>query len=175
MSKYERLVTFVTVFEEASFAACAKKLKISPAAVSKQISTLEKELGFMLFTRSTRKLALTEAGLHYFEQAKKVIREMAEIDALAQEVQKEPFGMLKVASLRYYAEHSILPHLPAFLNTYPKLQLNLELIERFPDLDREEIDIVVGLSRPLSLDSIQKTIGYTDYCMCASKKYLKKL
>jgi DNA-binding transcriptional LysR family regulator len=173
MSKFERIATFVTVFEEGSFAACAKKLNISPAAVSKQVSLLEKELGFELLSRSTRKLALTEAGGVYFEQAQKILSEMAEIDALALEMRKEPFGKMRVASQRYFAESYILPHLAQFLLAYPKIQLNLELIERFPDLEREEIDIVIGMSRSLSESSIQKTLGYTRYVMCASPEYLK--
>lgn len=173
MSKFDRMATFVSVFQEGSFAACARKLNISPAAVSKQISVLEKELGFELLTRSTRKLSLTEAGAFYFEQANKILRDMAEIDSLALDMRKEPFGSLKVASQRYFAESYILPHLSDFLKAYPKVKLTLELMERFPDLDREEIDIVIGMSRSLSESSIQKTLGYTHYVMCASPTYLK--
>lgn len=174
MSKFDRLATFVSVFEEGSFAACARKLSISPAAVSKQVSLLEKELGFELMSRSTRRLALTDAGAFYFEQAQKILHEMSEIDALALEMRKEPFGLLKVASQRYFAEAYILPNLARFLEAYPKVQLDLELVERFPDLERENIDIVIGMSRSLSENCIQKTIGYTHYVMCASPSYLKK-
>lgn len=174
MSKFDRLTTFVTVFEEGSFAACARKLGISPAAVSKQISLLEQELGFELLQRSTRRLKLTEAGSSYFDQARKVMQEMAEIDALGQTMRAEPFGKLTVSSQRYWAETYILPRLGAFLQSYPKLQLTLELMERLPDLEREEIDIVLGLSRSLSINSIQKTIGHTRYVLCASPSYLKK-
>lgn len=99
---------------------------------------------------------------------------MAEIDALGLEMRAEPFGSLKVSSQRYWAETYILPRLGQFLKTYPKLQLTLELMERIPDLDREEIDIVIGLSRSLSINSIQKTIGHTHYVLCASPGYLKK-
>lgn len=173
MSKFDRMATFVSVFEEGSFAACAKKLKISSAAVSKQVSLLEKDLGFELMVRSTRRLALTDAGAFYFEQAQKILHEMGEIDALALEMRKEPFGVLKVASQRYFAERYILPDLARFLLAYPKVQLHLDLIESFPDFERENIDIVIGMSRSLSANSIQKTIGYTQYVMCASPGYLK--
>lgn len=174
MSKFDRLATFVAVFEEGSFAACARKLHISSAAVSKQISLLEQELGFSLLHRSTRRLKLTEAGAPYFEQAQKILREMAEIDALGHMMRAEPFGSLKVSSQRYWAETYILPRLGTFLKKYPKIQLTLELMERLPDLDREEIDIVVGLSRSLSINSIQKTIGHTRYVLSAAPSYLKK-
>lgn len=172
MSKFDRLATFVLVFEEGSFAGCARKLNISSAAVSKQISLLEQELGFELLHRSTRTLKLTEAGTSYFDQARKVLHEMAEIDAMGLEMNTEPFGSLKVASARHYAESYILPHLGKFLNKYPKLQFSLELMERIPDLEREELDIVIGLSRSLSINSIQKTIGHTNYVLCASREYL---
>lgn len=174
MSKFDRLATFVSVFEEGSFAACAKKLKISPAAVSKQISLLEKELGFELMSRSTRRLALTDAGVFYFEHAQKILNEMAEIDALALEMRKEPMGILKIACERYFTESYILPFLTKFLNRYPKIQITLELIERIPNIEKENIDIVIGLGCTLSESSIQKTLGFTKYVVCASPAYLNE-
>lgn len=174
MSKFDRITTFVTVFSEGSFAACARKNGLSTAAISKQVSLLEEELGFGLLHRSTRKLALTEAGALYFEQAKQLLSDMAEMEAIALEMRKEPFGTLKVASQRYFAENYILPNLPDFLERFPKIGLQLELLERFPDLEREGLDILIGMSRPPSLHVKQKTIGYTSYVLCASPKYLKR-
>jgi DNA-binding transcriptional LysR family regulator len=174
MSKFDRLQTFVRVVTEGSFAACAKKQGISSAAVSKQISVLEEELGFILLERTTRRLALTDAGRTYFEGAKKIIHELAVMDALAQEVRAEPMGQLKVAAQPHFAQSFIIKRLPQFLKSFPKIRLTLELMERFPDLEREKIDICIGMSRPVSLDCIQKTIGYTHYVLCASPGYLKR-
>ncbi len=174
MSKFERIATFVRVFEEGSFAACAKLLKISSAAVSKQVSMLEEELGFTLLYRSTRKLSLTDAGAIYFEKAKKIVEEMAQMEMLAEEMQQEPFGRLKVAAQHHFAHMHIIPRLKDFLATYPKISLTIELLERFPDLEREDIDIVIGMSRPISLHSIQKTISRTRYVFAASPGYLKE-
>lgn len=173
MGKFDRIETFVTVVTEGSFAACAKKLGISSAAVSKQVSLLEEELGFMLLKRSTRRLSLTDSGDAYFEGAQKIIRELAVIDSLAQEMRQEPFGPLKVASQHYFAKTNIVPRLPKFLKAYPKISLTLELMERLPDLEREKIDICIGMSRPVSASCIQKTIGYTRYVLCAAPSYLK--
>lgn len=174
MSRYDRMSTFVIVVEEGSFAACARKLGISTAAVSKQVQQLESELGMQLMHRSTRKLALTEAGSTYLEQALRVISEMKELDALAEGMQKEPQGRLLVAAQRHFAETYILPSLAKFLASYPKITLHLELIERFPDIEKEEIDIVIGMSRANSPNSIQKTIAYTYYALCASPAYLRE-
>lgn len=173
MSKFDRIATFVTVFEEGSFAACAAKLKISSAAVSKQVGLLEQELGFELMHRTTRKLSLTDAGAYYFEQAKKILREMAEMDALALEMRQEPFGLLKVLAQPFFAKVNIFPHLSEFLKIYPKITLKLELAERFSDIEREGIDIQIGMSRTVSDNVIQKTIGRTHYVMCASPAYLE--
>ncbi|MCE5295069.1 MAG: LysR family transcriptional regulator [Chlamydiales bacterium] len=170
---YDKLATFVTVIEEGSFANAARKLHISAAAVSKQIRLLEEELKIELMVRSTRSLSLTDAGHLYFEQAKKIVQEMHQLTALNQELQQEPSGILHVSSARYFGETYIVPRLPEFLEKYPKLTLSLELMERLPDIDREDIDIVIGMSRPLSLDSIQKTIGHTKYVFTASPAYLK--
>lgn len=173
MSKFDRIATFVSVFSEGSFAAAARKSGISTAAISKQVSLLEEELGFTLLQRSTRKLFLTEAGALYFEQAKKLLSDMAAMDSMALEMRKEPLGTLKVASQRYFAENYILPYLADFLKCYPKIRLQLELLERFADLEKEGIDMLIGMSRAPSLNVKQKTIGYTNYVLCASPKYLK--
>ncbi len=166
--------TFVTVVQESSFAKAASKLSISSPAVSKQISLLEQELGMQLLARSTRALSLTEAGASYYEQAKKVIKEFDELATIVNEGHKEPAGTLKVAAAVHFAKAQLIPHLSKFLSLYPKISLTLELMERFPDMESEGIDIVIGMSRPVSELCIQKTVGYTHYVLSASPAYLNE-
>jgi DNA-binding transcriptional LysR family regulator len=174
ISKIDRILTFIQVIEANSFIAASKKLGISNAAVSKQISLLEEELGVLLLHRSTRKLSLTEAGAMYFELSKKMVDNVKEMDNLISEVKGEPMGQLKVVSQRHFGEEFIVPYLKDFLLGYPKIRLNLGLGEYIPDLEKEGIDILIGMSIPTSLNEIQKKIGTTHYIMCASPEYLKK-
>lgn len=174
MSKIEHLQTFVTVIDENSFAGASKKLGISNAAVSKQISTLEKEIGLQLIQRSTRRLSLTDSGKIYYEFAKKIVNDLSEMDNLVSEIRSEPMGRLKVLSQRFFGEKFIIPHLAEFLKKYPKISLELELGERFPEMEKEHLDLVIGMSITPSQNTIQKTIATTHYVMCASPSYLEK-
>jgi DNA-binding transcriptional LysR family regulator len=174
MSKIDKILTFLQVVNEGSFIGAAKKLGISNAAVSKQINLLEKELGIQLLNRSTRKLSLTEAGAVYFELSKKVNDDLFEMDNLILEMKGEPMGKLRVTCSRQFGEEYIIPYLSEFLKACPKVSLNLELGEYIPDLEKDGIDILMGMSIPSSLDEIHKKIGTTRYVMCASPAYLKR-
>src|SRR4051812_14776515 len=111
MSKIDRMITFVELINAQSFAACARRLKISTAAVSKQISTLEKELKTELITRTTRSITLTEIGHEVYESAKRLVKELQDIETHLYKTQQVPSGKLKVVSANYFARHFIIPHL----------------------------------------------------------------
>ena len=169
----EKIMTFIKVVEANSYMAAADQMKISKAAVSKQISTLEDSLGIKLIQRTTRRLALTEAGELYYQECKRLISLIGEMNELVSTMQAEPTGELRILSNRYFAERYILPSLNEFMALYPKVKINLELAERIPDFDKEKIDLVVGTSISGPPDSIQRTIGKTRYVFCASPSYLK--
>lgn len=174
MSKFERMDTFIKVIDSNSFSLAAKSLKISSAAVSKQISALEEELGVKLLNRTTRSLILTEAGRIYYDYCQKLLNMVREADSLVSHMRVEPSGHLHVISGRHFAETFIIPHLKEFMTQYPKVTINLELAERVPDISKENIDIVFGMSIHGPPDAIQKKIAMTRYVICASPQYLKK-
>lgn len=169
----ESLFTFVLVIEEGSFTGAAKKLSISKAAVSKQISNLERELGVTLLDRSQRKIQLTEIGRKVYEQALRVSDEYQGLRDLLSEMKHEPQGPLHVLCSRSYAQTFIIPQLPRFIKSCPKVQLHLELAERIPDLTKEALDLVLGTSISGQENTIQRRIGHTRYILCASPKYLE--
>lgn len=174
MPDLSQITTFVLTSELGSLAACARKLGISAAAVSKQLTKLEKELGLQLLIRSTRKIELTEIGISYCLQCKRILNEVEEASSLISHIKFKPHGLLKVFSGRHFADKYIIPHLREFLKKYPKIELNLELGERIPDLNAEAIDIMIGMSVSATDDMIQKRIGTTSYVFAASPKYLKE-
>lgn len=174
MSKLERIQAFIEVIEENSFIRAATKLHISAAAISRQISTLEKELKTQLIKRTTRKLMLTDIGQQYYAECKNTLQKLADIENLINYKQQEASGLLRVTSSRYFAKKYLLPHLKEFLQKFPKITLNLELAERFPDLPTEGIDILIGVSMPGTADLIRRRITTTRYIYCASPSYLKK-
>jgi DNA-binding transcriptional LysR family regulator len=168
-----QLETFVLTAELGSLAAVARKQGISPAAISKQLTRLEEELGVLLLIRSTRRLELTEIGVNYCLQCRRILEEVEAASALVSQVKAVPHGLLKVVSGRYFANAYIIPHLKEFLTKYPHIELNLELAERVPDLNSEAIDVLIGMSVSATGDAIQKRIATTYYTFCASPAYLK--
>lgn len=174
MPDLSQLKTFVLTSELGSLAAAARTLGISPAAVSKQLTRLEEELGLQLLLRSTRRLELTEVGINYCIQCRRILEEVEAASALISQIKVIPNGVLKVVSGRHFATSYIVPHMKEFLMKFPQIELNLELAERVPDLNMEEIDVLIGMSISATGDAIQKRIATTTYSFCASPNYLEQ-
>ena len=174
MPDLSQMKTFVLTSELGSLAAAARILGISPAAVSKQLTRLEKELGLQLILRSTRRLELTEVGINYCLQCRRILEEVEAASALISQIKIIPNGILKVVSGRHFATSYIVPYMKEFLLRYPKIELNLELAERVPDLNVEAIDVLIGMSISPTGDAIQKRIATTSYSLCASPGYLEQ-
>jgi DNA-binding transcriptional LysR family regulator len=141
MSKLEQIEAFIAVVEEQGFAAAARKQALSTAAISRQVTRLESELKTDLLYRSTRQVSLTEIGHQYYQQCKKILRELSDLEVFIAGEQSEASGILSITSSRYFAIKFLIPRLPEFIAQNPKLTITLELAERFPDLVNENIDI----------------------------------
>lgn len=166
--------SYTLVVECESFALAARKLSISKPTISKQINKLESILGFQLLVRTTRKMSVTDSGRMFYDQCKKILEGVDETQDLLSEMHRAPKGRLKVVAGRNFAKMYITPHLKEFLKLYPGILLELELAERIPDLERENIDVLIGMSLSAEgLNVIQKKIGSTRYAYTASPKYLK--
>lgn len=174
MSKLERITAFVNVVEENSFAAAARKQSQSTAAISRQVSQLEAELGAQLLQRTTRQITLTEIGLQYYQHVKKLLTDLGEAETSIAKSKNEATGTLSVMSSRYFAEEYIIPRLKKFMVQNPKLQIKLELAERYPDLIQEGIDLIFGVAMEGALDLVRRRVATTRYVLCASPDYLAK-
>lgn len=174
MPELLQMKMFVSTSELGSLAAAARKFGISSAAVSKQLTNLEAELGLQLLIRSTRHIELTEVGKSYFNQCQRILEEAEEASALIAQIKAIPSGCLNVLSGRYFAVSYIVPHIKEFLQKYPQIEINLELAERIPDLSVEPIDVLIGMSISATGDAIQRRIAETSYAICASPQYLKQ-
>lgn len=174
MPDLTQMQTFILVSRLGSLAAVARELGVSAAAISKQVTRLEAELGLQLLLRSTRRVELTEVGKSYCEQCKRIFEEVEAASNLVSEMKVIPHGVLKVVSGRHFGSAYIVPHLREFLVKYPGIRLTLELTERIPDVQAESIDVLIGMSVSAAGDVIQRRITATRYCLCASKAYLKQ-
>ncbi|KTD08667.1 LysR family transcriptional regulator [Legionella jamestowniensis] len=173
MNTLALIQTFCKVVQCRSFTAAAKQLAISPAAVSKQITLLESELGVMLLERTTRKVSLTSVGEAYFQEVQTVLQALEQAKTVVIASQAEPRGVLRVKSSRFFAETVILPRMPALTARYPQLILDLQIAEEVPHLLEEDLDVVYGMSMQVASNSVQKKITTTRYVFCASPQYLE--
>lgn len=174
MSKFDRIASFIAVVEEHGFAAAARKYGVSTAAISRQVARLEADLKTELLIRTTRQLSLTEIGAQYYQQCKKALLELNEAEIAIASSQNEAAGILNVTSSRYFAMRYLLPYLPEFMDLNPKLQVKIELAERFPNLAKEGIDLLFGVSMEGPSELVRKRVSTTRYVLCASPDYLSK-
>jgi DNA-binding transcriptional LysR family regulator len=174
MRKLAHLETFIKVVEANSLALAAKRLGLSAAAISKQISALENDLKMILLSRTTRRLELTELGRVYYEHCKGVMKKIDDLDGVMNSLQQEPSGELTVLSSRYFADHCIVPHLQEFFAKYPKITLDLIIIGRASDLSREDIDLFFGITHAAPPEATQQEIAKGHFSLCASPSYLKQ-
>ncbi len=174
MRKLEHLETFIKVVEANSLALAAKRLGLSAAAISKQISALENDLKMSLLSRTTRRLELTELGRVYYEHCKGVMKKIDDLDGVMSSLQQEPSGELTVLSSRCFADHCIVPHLQEFFAKYPKITLDLIIISRASDLSREDIDLFFGITHAVPPEATQQEIAKGHFSLCASPSYLRQ-
>ncbi len=174
MSKFDRIATFLTVIEENGFAAAARRNGVSTAAISRQMAALEKELGTQLILRTTRQISLTEVGKGYYQQCKRTLSELHAAEEAIAASKNEATGVLHIMANRYFAITHLLPKLPEFMQLNPNLHIHFQLAERFPNLEKEGIDILFGVSIEGSSELVRRRVATTRYILCASPNYLKK-
>lgn len=168
------LITFIEVVNRGSMANAARHLKITPAAVSKHILALENDLGLQILNRSTRRIELTDEGQIYFDHAKRILEAYREADSAISDSKEEPSGVLKLVCGPEIGSLYLFPFLQEFHERYPKLRLNIDVTQTVPNLEREKVDIVLGLSSGIPSNCIQRTLRYSRWIFCASPEYLKK-
>jgi DNA-binding transcriptional LysR family regulator len=167
--------TFVRVVESGSFSAVAREARSTQSAISKQVAALERELGAKLLSRTTRSLALTEAGTRYFEQARRLVAEIAEAEAELQQGEQQLSGWLRVAASVGYGRLKLLPLVKSFLATHPNVKIDLRLNDGFVDLVEEGIDLAVRIGELADSSLLARRIGTTQRVVLASRQYLDSM
>ena len=141
MDRLASMQTFVRVVETGSFSGAARLLRVGQPAVSKTVAQLEHYLGVKLLTRSTRGLTPTEAGLGYFERAKRAIEEADQAEVAARGAGAGLKGRLRICGAVTFSRIHVIPLLPPFLAQHPDLDLEFVLDDRLVDLVQEGIDV----------------------------------
>jgi DNA-binding transcriptional LysR family regulator len=138
---------FVVVVDTGSFSAAARRLMVGQPAVSKLVAQLEDRLNVKLLVRSTRGLTATEAGLNYYERARRTIEEADEAESAARRAGTSLAGRLRVAGPVTFTCIHLMPRLPEFLRRHPDLEIDVVLDDRKVDLVQEGIDVALRMGR----------------------------
>jgi len=175
MDRFTALGVFRTVVEMGSFAGAARRLRLSPAAVSKNIGELEAHLGVRLLNRTTRRMSLTEAGSRYYEQVARVLDDLAEADNALGPLQHAPGGLLRVTAPMTLTLTCLSSRIAGFLSLYPDLSLDLSLDDRRVDIVKEGYDLAIRGSDSLEDSSlIARKLMTMRNVVCGAPSYFER-
>ncbi len=177
MTPSERLKgieAFVVTADAGSFTAAAKQLHLTSSAVSKSVARLEDRLSARLFERTTRRLALTDAGAAFYHTCVRVLADLEEAEAVLAAQRSEPVGRLRLDAPATFGRLRVWPLLLRFTQEHPHLRSHVSLTDRFVDLLDEGIDVAVRIGGPdhWSASVAHRHLGRERLIFCASPTYL---
>lgn len=165
---------FVCVADMGSFTAAAERLNLTTSAISKGIARLESRLQTRLFTRTTRRLSLTDAGLAFYRTCTRVLAELEEAEVSMQANDAEPRGRIRIDLPAAYGRVQVLPVILHFIKEHALLVPHISFSDRFVDPIEEDIDITVRIGgSDVWPDALgHRYVGTQRYAFCASPAYL---
>lgn len=174
MDKIHAMQLFVRVAELESFSRAADTLGLPKGSVSRQIQALETHLGTRLLHRTTRRVQLTQDGMVYYERARDLLANLDELDGLFLHDPASISGRLRVDTSVAVAKNVLIPRLPAFLQQYPGIELELSSSDRMVDMVREGFDCVVRVGTLRDSGLVARPLGKLTVINCASPGYLER-
>jgi DNA-binding transcriptional LysR family regulator len=175
MDTLQNMRVFVRVVEAGSFTGAAQHLNTTTAYASRAVSDLEAHLRTRLLNRTTRRIALTEAGERYLQRCEQILAYVDQAEAEAGDAHARPSGKLKVHAMTSFGQHYVVPAVGQYQQLYPEVDVELTLAQRMPDLLDEGYDVALVLATDLP-DSGFVSQRLTSACSiaCASPAYLER-
>ncbi|UUX95986.1 LysR family transcriptional regulator [Aquabacterium sp. J223] len=173
MDRLHSMRVFARVVELGSFAAAARDMGLSPAVVTRLVADLEQHLGARLINRTTRRLALTEAGADYLQRVQDVLDRIEEAENVARDAGTELAGTIRLATGASFAAHALAPVLRGFLQRYPKVVVDLHAFGSLLTTPEDEFDLTILVGPlPPQADFVARRLASTEIVACASPQYL---
>ena len=165
---------FFEVVDAQGFSAAARRLDTTPASVSRRVKALEQRLGVRLLQRTTRKLALTEAGERYAREARKLLHDLDELEQELIAEAREPAGELRILAPMSFGQRCLAPLIAGYAIAHPALRVSLMLEDRETDLIDESADLAIRIGYPADSSMVARPIMPIHRHVCAAPAYLER-
>jgi DNA-binding transcriptional LysR family regulator len=172
MTNLQHLVSFARTAEHGSFSAAARVLGLTPAAVSKNVASLESKLGVRLFYRSTRRLTITEAGERFLRRVEEPLEALDDAVVEARDVDDEPAGTLKISVGQAFGRRFLVPLLREFLAAHPRVLPDWHFDNRQVDIVAEGFDAAIGGGFALASGLVARELAPVHIVAVASPRYM---
>jgi DNA-binding transcriptional LysR family regulator len=173
MDTLRNMRIFVRVVESGSFTKAAANEAMTTAQVSRAVTDLEARLRTRLLNRTTRRMALTEAGERYLDSCKRILADIEQAEAEASAAQATPAGKLRVYGGTSFGQHYVMPLIARYQQHQPEVAVDLTIAQQMPDIIEEGFDVAVVVANELEDSAlISQHLGSTAAILCASPGYL---
>src|SRR6201996_6920003 len=173
MDRIDAMQAFVAVADLRGFAPAARRLGLSPSGVTRLIAALEERLGARLLQRTTRSVALTDAGARYLERARRILADVEEAEIAAEGERARPSGRLVISAPVGFGRLHVSPLMNAYLKRYRDVSAELRLEDRRINLVEEGVDVAVRIGHLADSSLVARHVGDMRRIVVASPGYLK--
>lgn len=174
MDRLQSLRVFVAVAEAESFAAGARAVGLSGPSATRGVNDLERALGARLFTRTTRRVRLTDVGHAYLEEVREILARLQAADDAAAGAAETPVGRLRITCPQEFGRLHVAPIVTDFLDLHPGIRAELLMVDRVVNLVEEGIDVAVRIGPLPSSDLVALKVGEVRRLVCGAPAYFEK-
>src|SRR5690606_11286179 len=174
MSSLADMEIFAKVVETGSMSAAARELGLSPAVVSKRMGRLEERLGTRLLQRTTRRIALTEAGLGYYSRVVEILESIEEAEAFLARKSEDARGTLKISAPTTFGRMHIAPYLVPFMRNNAGLTINMELSDEMVDIVGEGFDLAIRIGALPDSSLVARRLAPVRRILVAAPSYIEQ-
>ena len=174
MDRLHLMGIFVAVAEEQGFSAAARRLQMSPPAVTRAITALEEHLKVKLLNRTTRHVRITEAGHRYLDDARRILADADAADEAAAGINAEPRGHLSITAPVLFGRIFVMPGIVNYLEQYPETNISAQFMDRNVNLLEEGVDVGIRIGELPDSSMRALRVGSVRLVLCASSTYLQK-
>nr|WP_319554131.1 LysR family transcriptional regulator [uncultured Vibrio sp.] len=174
MDKLTTMQVFIEVAECQSFVAASKKLDLSPPAVTRSIAQLEHSLGVRLFNRTTRHVRLTDSGMRFFIDVKRILEDLEQAEAAALGSYATPKGVLSVTAPVLFGQKYVAPILTEYLQHNPEVEVRAAFYDRVGNLLDEGLDVAIRIGSLKDSSMFAIPVGNIQKVVCCSPEYLNQ-